>query len=205
MSEANQTPAQVTPNAGTEALQTAAPVDQTAQTAQAPDAKSEASTTTAPKEGETKPLELKAPEGSPLSPEALAKLTELAKEQGLTQEQAQKYVDHESALLTDYMKTQQDQWKAQTDKWAQEAKADKEIGGVNFQSNVEHAHRAMKAFASDSLISFLDSTGLGNNPEVIKLFHRISKLTREDSLVSPSNQALTRRPPEEVLYGNSKR
>lgn len=68
--------------------------------------------------------------------------------------------------------------------WATQARADKEYGGDNFDANLAGANAALQRFGSLELIKVLKDTGLGNNPEVIRLFHNINKTISQDSVAA---------------------
>jgi hypothetical protein len=106
----------------------------------------------------------------------------LAKEAKLTSEQAQKLVD----LHISTVRKTQEQYREQMMKWAEEAKADKDLS-VNFDQNIQVARRALDKFGSPGLRELLTSTGLGNHKDVIKFFASVGKLVSEDRL--PGNGA----------------
>jgi len=106
----------------------------------------------------------------------------LAKEAKLTNEQAQKLVD----LHINTVRKSQEQYREQMMKWAEEAKADKDLSG-NFDQNIQVARRALDKFGNPGLRELLTSTGLGNHKDVIKFFASVGKLVSEDRL--PGNGA----------------
>lgn len=58
-------------------------------------------------------------------------------------------------------------------KWAEAAKVDKEYGGEKFEANLAGAKEAMTTFFAPDFIKFLDESGLGSHPEMIRGLHRI--------------------------------
>lgn len=58
-------------------------------------------------------------------------------------------------------------------KWADAAKVDKEYGGEKFEANLAGAKEAMTTFFAPDFIKFLDESGLGNHPEMIRGLYRI--------------------------------
>lgn len=153
---------------------------------------------------EKKEPEIKAPEKyefnmpdgfEELDQSAIDGFTPIAKELNLTQEQAQKLVD----LHASQIKAQQEQFAKQREDWAKEVKADKEIGGNNLGQNIEHAKKALDKFGSPELVSLLESTGLGNHPDVVKFCVKIGRSFSEDSFVS-SNAGAEEKTAAEVLY-----
>lgn len=51
----------------------------------------------------------------------------------------------------------------------------KEEWGESFDSNVEIAKAALRKFASEGFIEFLNNTKLGDHPDMIKVFHQIGE------------------------------
>jgi len=130
------------------------------------------------------------------SAESDAKTATDTKELGLTQEQAQKLVDFQASML----RQQQEQFAEQVSNWAAEAKADNEIGGKSFDDNLSLARKGLEYVGTPELREALDSTGMGNHPEVIRAFYRIGKQLGEGSFEQgrgPSSQPKTA---AEVLY-----
>jgi len=136
------------------------------------------------------------PEGMAADDTKLGEFKETAKELGLTQEQAQKLVDFQASML----QQQQEQFAEQVSNWAAEAKADNEIGGKSFDDKLSLARKGLEYVGTPELREALDSTGMGNHPEVIRAFYRIGKQLGEGSFEQgrgPSSQPKTA---AEVLY-----
>lgn len=86
--------------------------------------------------------------------------------------------------------------------WATQARADKEYGGDNFDANLAGANKALQQFGSLELIKVLKDTGLGNNPEVIRLFHNINKTISQDSVAAAiSASASAEKTQAQRMYG----
>ncbi len=122
---------------------------------------------------------LKVEQGSPITPERIARIEADAKAQGLTNDQAQAVVDNEHRIVTELVsehKTRVDGWKAM-------ALADKEIGGAELTRNLELSKRVVEKFGSPELIKELEATGFGSHPEVVKMFVRIGKANGEDRFI----------------------
>lgn len=140
------------------------------------------------------------PENSPIDDSRLQKIAAMAKERGLTQEQAQAVLDSEVDLLS----AQLEQFEQLKVKWADDAKADPEIGGEKFKENVELAHRVLKKFGSESFNSELERTGYGNHPELVRVFVKIGKQMAEDQMVIARAQGGEQKSAAELLYGTTK-
>jgi len=78
--------------------------------------------------------DFKLPEGLAFDKTVLDSFVPLFKEFNMTQEQAQKFVDHQTSLVQAGTVAQEAAYQEQVSKWAQQAKADKEIGEDSNQS-----------------------------------------------------------------------
>lgn len=70
------------------------------------------------------------------------------------------------------------------DLWAKQATRDKEYGGRKFNKSIELARRVVQKYCSDDCKALLDETGLGNHPEIIRMFYRIGKAMTGDFKIS---------------------
>ena len=85
--------------------------------------------------------------------------------------------------------------------WAQQSRADAEFGGEKLDENLAVAKKAVEALASPELKTLLEQSGLGNHPEIIRLFYRAGRSLSQDSFVGgkpAQGQSDARR-----LYANS--
>lgn len=151
-------------------------------------------------EGAPEKYEFNAAEGVELDTEALKDFEPVARELNLTNEQAQKLVDAYPKILAGVQQRQADAWQKQTEGWAEAVKADKEIGGDKLESNLSAAQRALDQFGNPELKEYLNVTGMGNHPELVKAFVKIGKAMSEDGMVSGKETG--QRSAAEVLYGN---
>lgn len=151
-------------------------------------------------EGAPEKYEFKPAEGQELDTAALEQFEPIARELNLTNEQAQKMVDLYGAKIMPMVQQQQvEAWQKTTEQWAADVKADKEIGGDKLTGNLSAAQRALAQFGTPELKEYLEGTGLGNHPELVKAFVKIGKAMSEDGMVDGSNQG--QRSAAEVLYG----
>lgn len=129
--------------------------------------------------------EFKFAEGAPPAADELkGEMEAWAKEHKLAPEAAQKaadfaakYAESMAEKLTTEMATMRTDWAAQ-------ARADKDYGGDNFDANMAAANAALQRFGNLELIKVLKDTGLGNHPEMIRLFHNIHKTISQDSVAA---------------------
>ncbi|HEJ7039356.1 TPA: peptidase [Serratia liquefaciens] len=140
--------------------------------------------------------EFAAPEGQELDANALSVFEPIAKELGLTQEQAQKLVD----IYPQIQQQQADAWSKQIADWGEQVKADKEIGGDKFNASVGLAQRALDQFGNPELREYLNVSGLGNHPALVRFCAKVGKSMAEDSMVMPNNGGQLSA--ADVLYGN---
>ncbi|BBS33373.1 peptidase [Enterobacter kobei] len=151
-------------------------------------------------EGAPEKYEFKPAEGQELDTAALEQFEPIARELNLSNEQAQKMVDlYGTKILPMVQQQQAEAWQKTTEQWAEDVKADKEIGGDKLTANLSAAQRALDLFGSPALKEYLEGTGLGNHPELVKTFIKIGKAMSEDGMVDGSNQG--QRSAAEVLYG----
>lgn len=148
-------------------------------------------------------FEFKLPQGSLLDAGAIERTVAFAKERGLSAEHAQALLDRESKLLTTHAEGQQKTLKDVTAKWIETAKADSEIGGEKFAENAELAKRVIARFGSDGLKKGLEETGLGNHPDLVRVFMKIGRAMSEDQLVLPGSKTAATRDMADLFYGST--
>jgi len=127
------------------------------------------------------------PTGTQISEEQLAAFTPVAKELGLTQEQAQKLVD----LQMGEVDRQQAARDADIAGWLTELKADKDVGGAAFGDNVKKASEFLRRASGEGfgeLKDVLEQSGLGNHPAVFKFILNMANVTSEDSFSGPGRK-----------------
>lgn len=151
-------------------------------------------------EGAPEKYEFKPAEGQELDAAALEQFEPIARELNLTNEQAQKMVDLYGTKIMPMVQQQQvEAWQKTTEQWAADVKADKEIGGDKLTGNLSAAQRALAQFGTPELKEYLEGTGLGNHPELVKAFVKVGKAMSEDGMVTGKESG--QRSAAEVLYG----
>ena len=140
--------------------------------------------------------DLKMPEGSLLQTADLDKLKAEAKEMGLSNEEAQEYLESQDRAVKGYHDAQEKHVAEIKKQWIEDAKADKIVGGEKFKENMEVANRAFKNFVDQNdptEVSFcttlLEDYGFGNNPMFLRIFTRIGRAMAEDKLVHAQSQS----------------
>ena len=189
--EAQATDAATTEAATAQAEQPAKAEQATQQQGAAPTAE------TAPVEQASKPND----EAAPAAPESYAfKLPEdpaslmtqpvadafaaVAKTLNLPQDGAQQVLD---ALAPAIQQAQTAKLEQASTEWAAAVNADPEIGTPEAQAA---AKKAADAFCSPQLKELLNTSGMGNHPEMVRMFHSISKKISEDGFI-PSQGSRT--------------
>jgi hypothetical protein len=146
--------------------------------------------------------DFKLPEGVEVDPKAMAAFAPVAKELGLSQEQAQKLVDLQTNVLKQSAEAQQEAWNGILKGWHDESKADKEIGGAGFDANIALAVKTLTKFGTPELRAALDATGTGNHPEFIRLLVRVGNAIGEDKLIVGGNPAGATKTMAETMFPN---
>lgn len=127
----------------------------------------------------------------------LGTFSEAAKEANLTQDAAQKFLEKVAPAV---QARTDEQVKAVHQQWTEASTADKEFGGEKLKENLGVAQKALKTFGSPELRTFLESTGLGSHPEVIRMLYRAGKAISEDGFVAGTAGAKSTVNPAAVLY-----
>ena len=146
-------------------------------------------------EGAPENYEFKLPEGITLDQAVTDKFTSLAKEMNLPNDKAQAYLDLAIEHVQGIQKAQADAWVKQVSGWAEEVKADKELGGQSFDATASVAASAVERFGSPELKALLgmpspenpNGMGLGNHPELVRFCARIGKAMAEDGHVKATS------------------
>ena len=130
---------------------------------------------------------LKMPEGVKVDQELLDAVGGDFKELGLTHKQAQQLADKFTKVQQDRAVKQTEGWANTISKWADDAKADKDIGGAKWNDTVASATRAVNTFGTPGLKEYLNASGGGNHPELIRFMAAVGNAVREDNPASGGN------------------
>lgn len=148
--------------------------------------------------------EFQAPEGVTLDAQLLEEFSGIAKELDLSQEDAQKVVDLGPKLMQKFADHQVETISQVQAKWIADTKADPEIGGEDVNKKLADSKAALEAFGTPELKTLLVDSGLGNNPEVIRVFYRIGQAIKNDGLVNGRQQHEGGKDLASRLYPNHK-
>lgn len=126
--------------------------------------------------------------------------TATAKELGLPVDKAQKVLDKLVPAIAE--RGQAAVQKVRDDMLAA-AKADKDIGGEKFDENVAVAKMAIEAYFTPAFVKFLNDSGLGNHPEMIRGLMKAGAPLKPDGWVFGGRKPDTNTGAQS-FYGNSK-
>ena len=122
------------------------------------------------------------PEGMDVNQEALEVFLPVAKDLNLSQVDAQKMIDVQSALVQKNAEVQMEAWAETQQQWRADVKADDEVGGDKMDANVALAKKALDKVGTPELRALLDATGTGNHVEFIRFFARIGGIIGDDTM-----------------------
>lgn len=150
--------------------------------------------------------EFKLPEGVTADTESLKPATELFAETGLSQDQAQKFIDLAMARETAAAHKSVQAFVDLQNQWVSEIKADPDIGGDRLKASLASANRAIDRLDVPGLREALNFTGAGNHPAIVKAFVRLGQMIAEDRFrPSPLARPQVPRSPAEVIYDGNPR
>jgi hypothetical protein len=129
--------------------------------------------------GAPETYEFTAAEGREFDPAVIAEFSAVAKELNLPQEAAQKVLDKMGPAIAARQEAAIADARA---KWVATTKADAEIGGPELAQNVALANTTFEKFGTPELKTLLETTGLGDHPELIRWAHRVGKAMSEDGI-----------------------
>lgn len=149
--------------------------------------------------------DLKIPEGSKLKVTATERIARIAREQGLTNSEAQQLLVQEHEAVSVYEKEQNEELSRTKANWKKELETDPDVGGAKLKENSEDVRRGLEANFSKETIAFIDTLELGNNKHLFKDLLKLGRKLKDDKIDSgKKNTSTTRKSVEEVFYGATK-
>ncbi|HSW00018.1 MAG TPA: hypothetical protein VLI39_07590 [Sedimentisphaerales bacterium] len=115
-------------------------------------------------------------------------------------ESAQKLADLGRKLSETALKQNADAWGKLRESWTNEIRADADFGGQKLPETIERAKRVLGKFGESGLVQFLDSTGFGDNPALIRLLAKVDRALGEDRTVDGAPSSGDNRSTAQVLY-----
>ena len=144
-------------------------------------------------------------DGMTINEGILTKFTGVAKELNLSQAKAQKVVELAAEHAKALIESQSSAYQKVREGWVNEIKTDKEFGGQKFSETLERAGRALKRFSNDGFKRYLGESGMGDNPELIKMLAKIDRATSEDRSVDNQTVGGSEMSVEDVMYPSQKK
>lgn len=158
--------------------------------------------------------DLKLPDGFKGDPAVVEKTAAIARELGLSQEHAQKFLDRriqdhaevEQAAIDATLKSHAPGgavWDKQVEEWNAAALADPDIGAnkpEQLEASVKLAKQVVAKFGDKDSIEFLEKNPIGSHPALVRLLVRIGKASSEGSLVVPGSQDPIQKEAKDILY-----
>lgn len=130
--------------------------------------------------------DFKLPDGVEIDKTQLESFLPLAKELNLSQDQAQKLIDFQAGNVKAAAEKQVADWNKLLETRLSEAKADKEIGGANFEQTVADARVFLKQFGTPALQEYLNTAEAASHVEVIRAFAKAGRALADDKFVPAS-------------------
>tara|TARA_R110000822_G_scaffold7577_8_gene31102 strand:+ start:602 stop:1264 length:663 start_codon:yes stop_codon:yes gene_type:complete len=138
--------------------------------------------------------EYAAPEGVEIDEGTQAKLDafgEEARGMKLSQSQYQSIIEYDTKRSAEAIEAGAAAYTDRINGWADATKKDTELGGEDLNRNLAVAKLGMDTYGTPELASILaapspenpDGLGLGNHPEVIRLFNRVGATLKESDLI----------------------
>lgn len=160
-------------------------------------------------EGEKKAPEtydLKIPEGSKLKAAAVERIARTAREQGLSNDEAQQLLVQDHQAVSAYQKEVDAENERAFAQWTEDLKADPVLGGDNLKQNSEIARRGLEANFSKETIAFIDKTGLANNKTLFRDLVKLGNRLKDDTIEKPNGTVPpARKPVKNAFYGDNAR
>jgi hypothetical protein len=153
-------------------------------------------------EGAPEKYEFKLPDGVELDQALIDEVTPVFKELNLTQEQAQKLVDLQARNMQRVNESIAKQFTDTVQAWAESTKKDPEFAGVDYEKKIGIAVKGITAHGTPELRKLMDETGIGNHPEMIRMFYKLGLEVKEPSLVDGPPKNTTPADKAKLFYGS---
>ncbi len=128
---------------------------------------------------DTSEYQLRMPDWVRLDAELLTSAVPLLKEAGISSDQAEKLVPFVTQVQERFQQTQLDYFSELRKSWNQEARADHETGGENWNETMRLAGVALRAGGAADMNhetrQVLNESGVGDHPAMIRLFRNIGR------------------------------
>lgn len=122
------------------------------------------------------------PEGVVLDDEAMKEFDPIARELELDNPKAQKIVDIYTKLKQAEATKHAADWSNTLKGWREQISNDEEIGGTTMPANIKAAQSVVARFGNDALRQYLNESGMGDHPEIVRLFVKVGKAMAPDTI-----------------------
>jgi hypothetical protein len=150
---------------------------------------------------------LKLPDGVLIDEPMMNEFTAWAKENKLTNAEAQKAAEMHMKAVGVFAAKQAQELATQRRAWVDEFKADKEVGGAKADEAVGAARKVLNVLGTPEevarLKADLDRTGMGDHPVLVKGLRLFAQFVGDDNVIVGRPSASGPKDPVSVLYGNN--
>lgn len=138
-----------------------------------------------------------------IDPEGLAPFLEAVNDAKLPAEAGQKFLSMFHEQVSAMAESQAKAWNETQEGWINEVKSDPEIGGDKLPAVLGEVAKVVDRYGSKELREFMDVSGAGNNPHVVKFLHSIAKAVNERPPVSGQPAAASNRSRAERMFNGA--
>lgn len=124
------------------------------------------------------------PEGVEVDQELLDALGPQFKAKNMTNGEAQALAEKFIEIQTARAAKQNEEWAGTINGWADQAKKDPDIGGAKWDATVAQSRRAIDTLGTPALKEYLNASGGGNHPELIRFMAGVGAMIKEDNPAS---------------------
>ncbi len=129
------------------------------------------------------------PEDFAVDNERLSAFHGVVEQYGVPLEGAQALLDLFVDNQAQQNKSQRDQLVQQVQTWEQQVKSDKLVGGADYERKLAVARAAVERYGDQGLRDYLDATGAGSHPDVVRWMYRVGQATADDRFLPPGSGA----------------
>lgn len=129
------------------------------------------------------------PEGVTIDEALMTDVSTFAADNKLSIGEAQKIADMGVQLMTKQQELRETQFNEIKAGWLETAKTDTEIGADVSKGEESLAARAFNTIATPEMKELVDHYGIGNHPEMLRMFFRLSSLMGDDGMQLPGTGA----------------
>jgi hypothetical protein len=135
------------------------------------------------KQAEPMKYDFKFPEGIEIDKKAVAAFIPIMQKLNIPPEAAQQIVDIQANMAKEAMKAHETAVETARNKWVDEITKDTKLGGEKLKETIHVANQALDKVGTEGFKALLKRTGLGDHPEVIRLFHKVGQMLGDDKSV----------------------